>query len=151
LDSAAAESITLNVEPGGSVSCVARLSSGESASLSSFWYAAAAALVSWLTSGFGLKVGIETMAWIAPVRGSIAIAAPLVTPRWLLLSSFQAASWALVLSDSTTFPPPVLLPVNMSFTRSAKSVSLSPERKSFSAFSMPTAPMLTGRYPTTAA
>jgi hypothetical protein len=60
--SAAAPTITLNVEPGGSVACVARLISGLSESLSSFWYAAAAFFSSWSASGFGLKLGIETMA-----------------------------------------------------------------------------------------
>ncbi len=91
------------------------------------------------------------MAWMAPVRGSRATAAPLVTPRSLLVSSFQAVAWAVVFRDSSTLPPPVLLPVNMSFTRSANSLSLSPERKSFSLFSIPVAPRLTGRYPITGA
>ena len=67
----------------------------------------------------------------------------------LSAGTLYVAKYTTVLSESTTLPPPVLLPVNMSFTRSAKSVSLSPERKSFSLFSMPVAPRLTGRYPIT--
>ncbi len=45
--------MTFMVEPGGSVSDVARLSSGWSLSLISLLYAAAAAFSSWLASGFG--------------------------------------------------------------------------------------------------
>jgi hypothetical protein len=81
----------------------------------------------------------------------MATAAPFFTPRSLLVISFQAVSCAAVFSVSSTLPPPVSSPVNMSLTRSANSLSLSPERKSFSLFSMPRAPRLTGRYPSTGA
>jgi hypothetical protein len=81
----------------------------------------------------------------------MAIAAPLSTPRSLLVISFQATSWARVFSVSTTLPPPAFLPVNMELSRSANSLSLVPDRKSFSLRSMPTSAPTTGLYPTTGA
>jgi hypothetical protein len=91
------------------------------------------------------------MAWIAPVRGSMATAAPLSTPRSLCVSSRYAVSCARVLNVSTTFPPPALSPVNISLSRSANSLSLVPARNSFSLRSMPVAAPFTGLYPTTGA
>jgi hypothetical protein len=107
--------------------------------------------VSWLASGFGSKLGIETSAWMAPVFGSIATAAPRVEPTSLSARPLIAASWARSERVSTTFPPAVSSPVNMSRKRSAKSRSLVPARNSSSACSMPTAPMFTGLYPITCA
>src|SRR5437899_12814625 len=67
LANAAADTITLNVEPGGKVSEKARFCSGLFGVVSSFWYAADAAVVLWSANGFGSKLGIETAARIPPV------------------------------------------------------------------------------------
>lgn len=142
--SAAAATTILKVEPGGNVSASARLRSGRSGSCSSLLYAAVASLVLWLASGLGSKLGMETIACTAPVRGSMAMAAPLSAPRLLLRSWSYATSWARRDRVSSTLPPAVRSPVNMSFTRLAMSWSLVPARKSFSNRSTPVAARLTG-------
>ena len=149
--SAAAAMMILKVEPGGSVSDSARFASGRSLSFSSVLYARSASVLLWLASGFGSKLGMETSACTAPVRGSIAIAAPFVAPTWLSFSCLYAVSWARFDSVSTTFPPPVSSPVNMSLIRLAISASLVPARKSFSTRSIPLALPFTGFQPSTCA
>src|SRR5215472_14154448 len=65
---------TLNVDPGGKVSLIARLSSGCCGELRYFWSARFSALPLNVASLLGLKVGYEANASMAPVRGSMATA-----------------------------------------------------------------------------
>lgn len=76
--SAAAATTSLNVEPGGSGWRSARLVSGLSGSLVSFCHASPAVLAS--VSDDGSYDGVETTARILPVFGSIATAAPFLSP-----------------------------------------------------------------------
>src|SRR5215469_6008218 len=64
----------LNVDPGGKVSLIARLSSGCFGSSRYFWSARFSALPLKVASLLGLKVGYEASARMAPVRGSMATA-----------------------------------------------------------------------------
>ncbi len=74
LSSAAAAVTTLNVEPGGYSPWVARLSSGAEYEQAAVRIRVIAEKFSSTT--FGLKVGLEAIARIRPVFGSIATAAP---------------------------------------------------------------------------
>jgi hypothetical protein len=75
--SSAAEAVTsLNVEPGGYSWSFAFESSGRFGSFVSRLYAAVADLTSCDASSFGSNVGLEAIARISPVEGSIATTAP---------------------------------------------------------------------------
>src|ERR1022692_3310981 len=67
--------ISLNVEPGGNVSLIARFSSGAPGALTSRLSTLLNLTPSWVASSFGSKLGNEARARIAPVRGSMATAA----------------------------------------------------------------------------
>ena len=145
---AAAAVTTLNVEPGGNVSDSARLANGRFGSVLSRLYASCAALVLWVDSRFGSKLGMDAEASSAPVVGSSATTAPRGTRLRLLTSSAYAFSCVLLDSVSSTLPPAGFLPVNIPAMRSAACLSDSPMRKSLSSFSMSVAARLTGLKPT---
>ena len=102
--SAAAAVTSLKVEPGGRTSSIARLFSGLGLAFSRRCLVLPAATKSWLAIRLGLKVGLETIARILPVRGSIATTAP----RTLLPSARSPSYAACCASGSTvrvTLPP----------------------------------------------
>src|SRR5262245_50793006 len=103
--SAAAETITLNADPGGAVVEIARLSSGWSGVVFNRLYAAAALVVSWLARGVGSKLGVEAIARILPVFGSIATIAPTSPGEPLLTSALYASVWTLLSSVRNTLSP----------------------------------------------
>ncbi|MGX1121396.1 hypothetical protein RKD37_006759 [Streptomyces ambofaciens] len=107
--SAAAATTSLNVEPGGSGWRSARLVSGLSGSLVSCFQAVPAVFAS--VSDVGSYEGVDTTDRILPVFGSIATAAPFVSP--------SASNPAFCTSGSivvTTLPGSARVPVTVSST-----------------------------------
>ena len=136
LSSAAAAVTSLNVEPGGSVVWIARLSLGSAGSSLSFLSYAATSLRSWLASLLGSKVGSDTIARILPLRGSSATTAPCTSGPIALRPSY-AACWAAGSRVSSTLPPLGAELLTMSTRRVTKSRESSPESTSFWVRSMP--------------
>src|SRR5262249_5080109 len=95
---AAAVVITLNVDPGGYVSEIARFSSGDPGLSRGCCQASACWLRSWLASRFGSNEGADTMARILPVDGSSATTAPEHGPLQPSCIASQAAccTWGLI-------------------------------------------------------
>jgi hypothetical protein len=114
---------------------IARFSSGSAGSVASLLYAARIVLGSCEETGFGSNDGVLAMARIAPVDGSIATTAPCRLPRPL-----TAASCAARFSVSTTLPPRGSRPVSSADSRRVNSRLSLPDRKPFSACSIPVAP-----------
>ena len=137
LSSAAAAVTILNVEPGGYVSRIARLSIGRPVAESSRSYALRIAGGSCEARRFGSNDGVLAIARIAPVLGLIATTAPRAPCR---RNPRYAARCACGSSVSVTLPPLGGVPVRVSMTRRTNSDSSVPDRIALACASMPVAP-----------
>src|SRR4051794_70691 len=136
---AAAEVTSLKVDPGGRVSSMALLSRGLGLAFPRRCLALPAAVKSWLASRLGLYDGLETIARILPVRGSIATTAP----RTLSPNARSPSYAAFCASGSTvrvTLPPLGAWLSTRSITRLTNSEESLPDRMEFCVASTPPRP-----------